>query len=181
MNHSDFRFEASPNNPLEYRFKPSQVNLTWKYYWEFGDGKSSTAVAPVHKYDHPGVYRVCLTVVASNRCRTTTCKELRIVPRIDCDTVKLKFEYTRSTEHPNQLSFHAISNVPILKQKWAILKLNGPVVPPPIPVIIEVNNPTYTFKDTGWYLVCFYGVTAGDCNKVFWTASILTGWGMHRT
>ncbi len=165
--HSDFKFEVSANNPLEYRFKPLEVNLTWKYYWDFGDGKSSTAVAPVHKFDHAGVYKVCLTVMTNNNCRTNTCKEIRVGVKIDCDTVKLKFVYTRTTQRPNELSFRALSNVPITKQRWVIIKMGGPVLPPPIPVIIETNNPTYTFRDTGWYLVCLYAVTAGNCSKVY--------------
>jgi len=162
-NHSDYRSEASTNNPFEIRFKPTQINLTWKYYWEFGDGKSSTAVAPIHKYEHAGVYKVCLTVVTPNHCKTQTCKEVNVMPGANCDSVKLKFTYTRSQEHPNQLHFFAVSNVTVLSQKWTILKLGMPG----IPVVIEQNNPTYTFKDTGWYMVCLYARTFGDCNKVY--------------
>ena len=166
-NRSEFRFEVSTNNPFEYRFKPAEVNPNWKYYWDFGDGKTSTAIAPSHKFEHPGIFRVCLTVAVANRCRTTTCKEVRVAVPVNCDTVKLKFEYTRASVMPNQVSFKAISNVAVLKQKWGILKIGTLVVPPPIPVIIEANNPTYTFKDTGWYLVCLYGETAGNCQKVY--------------
>ena len=164
-NHSEFRFEVSANNPLEYRFKPAEVNLTWKYYWEFGDGKSSTAVAPIHKYGHAGIYKVCLTVITRNgRCKTTTCKEVRVAPTVNCDSVRVKFEYTRNVQQPNKISFYAVGSVPIVKQKWAIQKISIPVQPP---VIIEANNPTYVFKDTGWYLVCLYAVTAGDCYKIY--------------
>jgi len=163
--HSEFRFEVSANNPLEYRFKPAEVNLTWKYYWEFGDGTSSTAVAPIHKYAHAGIYKVCLTVITRNgRCKTTTCKEVRVAPTANCDSVRVKFEYTRSAQQPNKISFYAVGSVPIVKQKWAIQKISTPVQPP---VIIEANNPTYVFKDTGWYLVCLYAVTAGDCYKIY--------------
>jgi len=163
--HSEFRFEVSANNPLEYRFKPAEVNLTWKYYWEFGDGKSSTAVAPVHKYAHAGVYKVCLTVITRNgRCKTTNCKEVRVAPPINCDSVRVNFEYTRSTQQPNRISFYAVGSIPIVKQKWGIQKISIPVQPP---VIIESNNPTYVFRDTGWYLVCLYAVTAGDCYKIY--------------
>jgi len=65
---------------------------------------------------------------------------------------------------PNQIKFQAIGSVPIVKQKWAIAKLGLPVTPP---VVIEANNPTYTFRDTGWYVVCLYATTLGDCSKVY--------------
>ena len=163
-NRSEFRYEVAANNPLEYRFKPAHVKLTAKYYWDFGDGKSSTAVSPIHKFPHPGLYKVCLTVVTRNGCRTTTCKEVRVASRINCDSVRVKFEYTRSTQMPNQIKFQAIGSIPIVKQKWAIAKLGLPVTPP---VVIEANNPTYTFRDTGWYVVCLYATTLGDCVKVY--------------
>jgi hypothetical protein len=89
------------------------------------------------------------------------------MPAANCDTVKLRFIYTRTQQHPNQVSFYAVSNVTVLSQKWVILQLGGQITAPPIPVVIETNNPTYTFRDTGWYMVCLYGRTLGDCNKVY--------------
>ncbi len=167
QNHAEFRFEARANNPLEFQFKPAQVNLTWKYYWDFGDGRTSTAVTPVHKFDHPGNYKVCLTVVTLNNCKTNVCKEIRVGVSVKCDTVQLKFQYKRDVMDPGRVSFSAVSNVPINKQKWAIIRLRLSSAPPPVPVIIDGINPTYNFKDTGWYLVCLYASTAGDCSKIF--------------
>ena len=44
------------------------------YYWSFGDGGSSTAKNPKHKYKTFGLYQVCLTVVDSTRlCTSTYC------------------------------------------------------------------------------------------------------------
>lgn len=40
------------------------------YFWDFGDGTSSTLTNPVHQYTHDGTYYVCLTV--SNICGSTT-------------------------------------------------------------------------------------------------------------
>ena len=47
------------------------------WYWDFGDGKTSTAVNPVHFFKEPGVYTVCLTVSNDNGAHTY-CKELEI-------------------------------------------------------------------------------------------------------
>jgi PKD repeat protein len=163
----DFRYEVTANNPFEYRFKPAQVSLNWKYYWNFGDGGSSTAMAPIHRFEHAGLYKVCLTIAKNNLCHTTTCKEIRLNNRINCDSVRVKFEYVRNPLRPNELSFHAVGNVPVITQKWVIAKLGTSGGLPPIPVVIEANNPTYVFRDTGFYLVCLYATTLGDCKKIY--------------
>ncbi|HEY0677015.1 MAG TPA: PKD domain-containing protein [Chitinophagaceae bacterium] len=165
-NRSDFRFEVSGTNLLEYHFKPKYVNQSWKYLWSFGDGTTSTAIAPVHKYAHAGAYKVCLTVRNGDSCRTTTCKEIRVA--LNCDEVKLKFEYRRDPQKPYIISFHAVSNMPVIQQKWTIMKLsNVQIFPPPLPVILNADNPTYTFRDSGWYLVCLYAITSNNCKKTW--------------
>lgn len=166
INRADYYYELAANNLLEYRFKPKHVNPAWKYYWSFGDGTSSTAMAPIHKYAHAGEYKVCLTVVTTENCRTTICKEIRV--GLNCDLVKVKFEYVRNQEKPYIISFRAFGNMPIVQQTWSILKLsNTPVFPPPVPVLLNTNNPTYTFKDSGWYMVCLYAITSNNCKRTY--------------
>ncbi|MBA3705580.1 MAG: PKD domain-containing protein, partial [Bacteroidetes bacterium] len=38
----------------------------YNYKWNFGDGKTSTAMYPIHQYADTGYFQVCLTVVDSN-------------------------------------------------------------------------------------------------------------------
>jgi PKD repeat protein len=164
-NRSNFRFEPNSNDLLEYRFKPLFANPNFRYYWNFGDGASSTQMFPVHRYANRGTYKVCLTVVTSNTCRTTTCYEIKVGQ--NCDDVKLKFEYRRDSLKPYIISFHAVSNVPVVQQQWIITKMPTTVFPPPVPVVINANNPTYTFKDSGWYVVCLTAVTSNNCKKTY--------------
>lgn len=164
-NRSDFRFEVNQNNLLEYYFKPKAAHQAWKYFWNFGDGTSSTAIAPAHKFAQPGVYKVCLTVMTTNTCRTTTCKEIRV--GLNCDDVKVKFDYRRDSTKPYLLSFRASGNMPIVKQRWVIQKDSANTFPAPPQVVIEANNPTYSFKDSGWYVVCLYAVTSNNCKKTY--------------
>jgi PKD repeat protein len=164
-NKSDFRFEVNPNNLLEYHFKPKAGHQAWKYFWNFGDGTSSTSITPIHKFAQPGVYKVCLTVQTTSTCRTTTCKEIRV--GLNCDEVKVKFEYKRDSTKPYIVKFRAIGNMPIIKQRWIIRKDSNGTFPAPLPVIIEANNPTYSFKDSGWYVVCLQAVTSNNCQKTY--------------
>ncbi len=43
------------------------------YYWNFGDGNSSTVQSPVHTYSVNGDYLVCLTVTNNLGCTDTIC------------------------------------------------------------------------------------------------------------
>ena len=52
-------------------------NYSTTYFWDFGDGNTSTQRLPVHTYANTGAYAVCLTIVTtdtnSNVCSHTFC------------------------------------------------------------------------------------------------------------
>lgn len=51
---------------------PAGLIDTW--YWNFGDGTTSTEQNPVHTYTSPGTYGVCLTITAdSSSCTSSHC------------------------------------------------------------------------------------------------------------
>ncbi len=50
----------SINNEVEFN-NQSTGNAT-KYFWDFGDGTTSNKESPLHRYNHPGLYDVTLTV-----------------------------------------------------------------------------------------------------------------------
>ncbi|MCI5082148.1 MAG: PKD domain-containing protein [Saprospiraceae bacterium] len=59
--------------------------VTASYLWKFGDGNSSTAVSPLHVYDSPGTYEVCLTVTTSTGCESEFCTDVVVFG--DCDEI----------------------------------------------------------------------------------------------
>lgn len=58
-------------NPQKVQFwatvKPEPIG----WYWQFGDGESSTEPKVIHTYDEPGTYEVTLTVVNPNEHKTS--------------------------------------------------------------------------------------------------------------
>lgn len=56
------------NDGLSYTFNGSVENAN-SFYWDFGDSTTSTELNPMHTYQDPGTYLVCL--VADNNCNTT--------------------------------------------------------------------------------------------------------------
>ncbi|MGE3166346.1 MAG: PKD domain-containing protein [Planctomycetota bacterium] len=58
-------FTGSPTQgevPLEVAFTESSQGLITDWFWDFGDGSTSTEPNPVHTYQAPGAYAVTLTV-----------------------------------------------------------------------------------------------------------------------
>jgi PKD repeat protein len=42
------------------------------YHWDFDDGNTSNSIDPIHKYDHPGIYNVTLTVTDNDGNKDVT-------------------------------------------------------------------------------------------------------------
>ncbi|MFZ4929589.1 PKD domain-containing protein [Chryseobacterium sp. Mn2064] len=49
------------------------------YYWEFGDGTTSTAFEPSHVYTDPGIYTIRLTVTNKCGCESSFKKEIEVL------------------------------------------------------------------------------------------------------
>ncbi|MFT7589340.1 MAG: hypothetical protein ACI959_001558 [Limisphaerales bacterium] len=55
-------------------FSPSTTATIITYFWEFGDGATSTEMDPEHEYATSGTYEVCLTTTDENGCDGYVCK-----------------------------------------------------------------------------------------------------------
>ncbi|XPP26037.1 MAG: right-handed parallel beta-helix repeat-containing protein [Leucobacter sp.] len=64
---ADFVATVSTADPLEFGFEsrasdPQQATADLSHAWDFGDGETSTAISPTHRFEAPGVYPVTLEV-----------------------------------------------------------------------------------------------------------------------
>jgi hypothetical protein len=79
----DFSFSCFVNDCI-YQFNGSAGSSTRNvkaWYWDFGDGRTSTEQRPIHMYSSPGQYEVCLTIVGYDEfgndcCHETYCRTL---------------------------------------------------------------------------------------------------------
>jgi PKD repeat protein len=115
---------------------------TW--HWTFGDGETSTAHEPVHTYDTPGTYEVCLMIHDNNDCNDTYCTNVVVEPvsQGDCNA---DFGYYQT---PNTLIIHfqdsSSSNHDIISWLWHFGD-GG---------ISDNHAPTHTYNEAGTYEVC---------------------------
>lgn len=64
------------------------------YFWEFGDGQTSTQAAPAHTYTTPGIFTVSLTVTDANGLTDKITKE-QLVTVVESPVAPLPPEYAR--------------------------------------------------------------------------------------
>jgi PKD repeat protein len=158
LSNFEMRQTTEPNT---IKAEAAFTNGSLKYVWTFGDGTGAFTSFTSHKYARPGKYTICLTVYRDENCASTTCKEIIVGP-ILCDLTKVKFEYMRLNNAGNSIKFTAISNQPLLSQRWTIQKDNAPS-----PVVLNGNNPIYTFTQSGVYKVCLRAITLNGCIKEY--------------
>jgi PKD repeat protein len=162
---SKYHYERFSNDNQKFKFTADYISPGLQYTWTFGDGTGSHDPIAIHRYAQPGTYIACLTVWRSQNCASTTCKEIRVLPQINCDTAHVSYTYVPNPQVPNKIHFYANSTMPLLDQTWTITRLNGTVATPP--VILHQNNPVYLFQDTGYYRVCLRAVVLGGCVREY--------------
>ena len=76
-----FQLDYLGDQTMEFyaRQYDSTAHNAVSYFWEFGDGITGNGPVTTHRYDSPGEYEVCLTVVDSlNECEDKKCKRVYV-------------------------------------------------------------------------------------------------------
>ncbi len=146
------QIRINPSAPAQFTYSPTCYGdlmeffnpgsaLDSAYFWSFGDSQSNQLKEPAHFYAFPGNYTVILTVYAQGGCATSASKQVSVSPIPSAD-------FTVSPACINApYQFIENSTIPsgsIVNWNWTI----GNQV-----VIDSVQNPVYTFSDTGLYTV----------------------------
>jgi gliding motility-associated-like protein len=112
--------DASPNFsgcvPLTVQFVPQTANAM-NYFWDFGNGDTSTAPNPIYTYLDTGVYRVRLLAVDSNSCNFSDTAYTTVVVRDD----SIRADFTpslRSNCLLREISASAPSFSPSSRFEW---------------------------------------------------------------
>lgn len=86
--HAGFSFELTADGQVKFdnHSQSSTAGSAPSFYWDFGDGSTSTDPFPAHTYQQDGVYEVCLTLVDESGCEDTWCERVYVLrdPRGDC-------------------------------------------------------------------------------------------------
>ncbi|MFN0032037.1 MAG: PKD domain-containing protein [Flavobacteriales bacterium] len=124
------------------------------YLWEFGDGTTSTLLAPAVKtYATPGTYTACLTVTKVNApadtCREKMCRQ--IIVEAPC-AVLAKYKTKICIAAPLTVEF-TNQSVGGVTYDWNFGDGNTSTA----------TNPTHTYAAAGTYIVCLKATVNGGC------------------
>lgn len=132
-------FTAQSNGMFNsIQFISISVGNIQTYFWDFGDGTTSTQINPVHVYASPGTYQACLTVGNPvDSCYSTHCSTVTVGNTVSCNAqfgiqnVQLAYSFYASTSAT-------------MSHYWSFG--DG--------TISYSANPTHTYAGSGNYLVC---------------------------
>lgn len=149
-------FFAVQQNGLEViTFNTSSGGAT-NWNWDFGDGNTSIEQNPVHVYNAPGTYNICMS--AGNTCgQTQHCQEVIVT----CAEPQAAFSY----EVDNLVvDFTDLSTGGVTSYTWTF----GDGTPSSF-----VTNPTHTYTQSGQYQVCL--VVSSVCGNTQICETIAVG------
>jgi len=132
-----------------------------QYFWNFGDGASSTEESPYHIFDGPGIYDVCLTmeVTMAGDTNTVVCSSAYCEPVLVMqDTMNCIAQfayYPDSSNTPNSLQFVDMSYGGGI-DTWFWDFGDGETS--------DLQNPVHTFSEPGVYQVCLH-ISGPDCQS----------------
>ena len=122
--------------------------------WNFGDGTvmNEGTIDPIHNYEKPGVYNVCLTIKTEKGCSNTKCMAVEVKARCQAE---FRFEHGEGGMRFNSSESQGTPTDPIIGRQWNF----GDGTP------VEKNtiNPLHQFPRPGAYKVCLVVWTAGGC------------------
>lgn len=129
---------------------PPSLDTAW--HWNFGDGQTTILQNPAHFYAFPGNYTVTLTVTAMNGCVSYASKPVSVSPipvaNFSVTPICLNTPY-------QFIDQSSISSGSIVSWKWIIADFDSSTL----------QNPYFTFTDTGTYSVTLVVTSDIGCTK----------------
>jgi len=144
-------------NPDSVHFYATATSGIASYYWNFGDGSTSTSQYPWHHFATSGIYNVCLTVVDSSGATCTGCDNVHVGPATTCSAAFSHY----SISNADSLHFYPVSTVAVGSYYWSFGDNTTSTL----------QYPWHYYPHGGNYYVCLTvvdtnGVTCTSCDTV---------------
>ena len=132
--------------------------------WKFGDGTSldGNVIEPIHVYQQPGTYTVCLYITSARGCKDSVCKPVVVPVTNTVCHAEWKHEIVpptvasgSTTVRFNSQQSNTVAGDSIVSRLWKFgdgTSLAG-----------NVTNPLHTYLQPGTYTVCLNITSARGC------------------
>lgn len=136
-----FTFLPSANDPFSFQFADQSTGNLVGWFWDFGDGNTSTLQNPAYTFSAEGTYNVCLTVTNFwGNCEDVFCTEIIIdIPEL----CQADFAFSTFANLPLTVQFTDFSTGIMTEWLWDFGDGNTSML----------QNPLHVFADTGFYQV----------------------------
>jgi PKD repeat protein len=135
---SFYWYQDSSTTQTVMMFNNSNGNAL-SYYWDFGDGNTSTQAYPTHQYQSTGIFYVCLTITDNNPlmpCTSTYCDSVWVTFKAQGFTINVYPGSVAGIEYAeeSQLSFYPnpVNNILTIESEESgsviLMDLNGKVI-----------------------------------------------------
>lgn len=134
------------------------------WLWQFGDGTASSEPNPIHTFNSPGIYNVCLTIESVDSiCTSTFCQD--VIIQNDSVACIAQFVYypADSMQSGLDIQFADLSYGNPANWFWDFGDGTSS----------NEQNPTHTFSVEGYYYVCLT-ISSPDCQST-WCESVWVG------
>lgn len=147
---------SSTADDLEVQFTNSSTDGD-TYFWDFGDGNSSTLENPNHIYSMEGTYTVCLTVTNADGVQDTSCEAITVTaPAIAAATASFTYLLSQADVSFTNNSQNADS------YEWDFGDGESSTE----------ANPTHSYAANGFYNVCLTATNAGGSDNTCQTVNV---------
>jgi hypothetical protein len=143
----DFHWDGC--NPINFYGVNNGGSPVVAWFWEFGDGQTSTQQNPTHYYAAGGSYKVCLTILATNNhgetCCERICYEVEVCPPGPCHVIPnfgVEVDYASQTAYFTDLS---TGTGVACDWRWDFGDGN---------FASGIQNPVHSYGGPGFYYVC---------------------------
>ncbi|MCW3110938.1 MAG: hypothetical protein JWQ09_5444 [Segetibacter sp.] len=162
---ADFSYVAPPAScklPVDVSFTANATGAS-SYFWDFGDGATSTLINPSHTYTTYGSFSATLTVTGLNGCTDRIIKPniISIVPAKIRNFIDLPF--TGCVPHQQTFSANITSPEPVTSYLWNFGDGNTSAD----------STPVYNYTTEGTFDVSLKITTTNGCTDTFRLSSAI--------
>lgn len=137
-----FEFDYIQSDSMSVQFTDLSYGMISEWYWDFGDGNTSTLQNPVHTYLYEDSFTVCLTASSIwGPCQDTFCDTVLIDVSPVCAA---DFEFMQNPDNLFEFSFYDLSAGDIESWEWDFG--DG--------TTSDEQNPVHTYTDEGEFVIC---------------------------